>query len=265
MELIADQSFIPPSSPTQDSSGVKCCFKCKATKCEADFYLRGDSSTKRTSYCKQCVTEMSRERKKRLGDWLDRGNNRERMNEKRRMKYASNPDKFRKAAVDSYYRNRVRKLEQRRKNYAENREELAAKALESHKRNYATTRKWRAANKDRVAKYNREFSLRHPGHHIPHRHLRRARKVGAHGEKLARGYRERLMVVQKSICPYCSVDLKFVKSHLDHIIPLSRGGVHAERNLQWTCRACNQKKHNKHPLDFAAEMGIAKDPTIVSI
>lgn len=33
--------------------------------------------------------------------------------------------------------------------------------------------------------------------------------------------------------------------HLDHIVPVSRGGLHVKANVQLLCRACNLKKGNK--------------------
>jgi len=43
--------------------------------------------------------------------------------------------------------------------------------------------------------------------------------------------------------------------HVDHYIPLSRGGKHEVSNLVIACQTCNLRKHAKDPLDFAKEVG----------
>ena len=51
-------------------------------------------------------------------------------------------------------------------------------------------------------------------------------------------------------CQYCSVSLA-AEPHLllevDHIVPVSRGGMSAEGNLQTLCWRCNRTKSNKVP------------------
>lgn len=38
--------------------------------------------------------------------------------------------------------------------------------------------------------------------------------------------------------------------HIDHVIPLSRGGVDGPENLTLSCERCNLSKRAKHPRDF---------------
>lgn len=35
------------------------------------------------------------------------------------------------------------------------------------------------------------------------------------------------------------------ESHLDHVIPISAGGIHTISNVKWSCGTCNRKKSNK--------------------
>lgn len=49
---------------------------------------------------------------------------------------------------------------------------------------------------------------------------------------------------KSKICGVCSEPV-VGKYHLDHIVPLSKGGSHTPDNLQLTHPVCNLKKHNK--------------------
>ena len=58
-----------------------------------------------------------------------------------------------------------------------------------------------------------------------------------------------LLKSQNSACPYCGCELGKGK-HLDHIIPLSRGGKHVITNVQYTCQPCNDSKGAKTHEEF---------------
>lgn len=53
-----------------------------------------------------------------------------------------------------------------------------------------------------------------------------------------------LLLIQNYECVYCGCSLLDNK-HLDHIIPLSKGGMHSLKNVQYLCPHCNLVKHNK--------------------
>ncbi len=54
---------------------------------------------------------------------------------------------------------------------------------------------------------------------------------------------------QKGKCYWCSE--KLVKYHVDHIIPLSRGGSNWPDNIVIACPTCNLSRKNKLPHEFA--------------
>ncbi len=49
------------------------------------------------------------------------------------------------------------------------------------------------------------------------------------------------------VCAYCEGPYE----HLDHAIPLSRGGTGWPANLRPACASCNLSKHTKTPKEFA--------------
>jgi len=51
----------------------------------------------------------------------------------------------------------------------------------------------------------------------------------------------------KGICFYCGVDTNF-KHHIDHFIPISKGGKHKKSNLRISCQTCNLQKGAKLPF-----------------
>lgn len=83
----------------------------------------------------------------------------------------------------------------------------------------------------------------------------RARRAGCEGSHTKRDLRK-IFAAQRGCCAYCRADLRKVKRHLDHIVPLAKGGTDYPNNLQWLCEPCNRSKHAKDPTDFARERGL---------
>lgn len=51
-------------------------------------------------------------------------------------------------------------------------------------------------------------------------------------------------------CALCGRKITLSEMTLDHIVPLDRGGEDTVKNLQCTCKPCNQFKANIRPSDF---------------
>ena len=51
-------------------------------------------------------------------------------------------------------------------------------------------------------------------------------------------------------CYLCLKPILFGKDHLEHKIPLSRGGTNEYSNLEIACQYCNMEKHNKTEEEY---------------
>lgn len=56
-------------------------------------------------------------------------------------------------------------------------------------------------------------------------------------------------------CYWCGVSLKGKEVHIDHYVPLSKGGEHTLSNLVISCSHCNLTKGVKDPIEFARSIG----------
>lgn len=61
--------------------------------------------------------------------------------------------------------------------------------------------------------------------------------------------KEWLDVRRGCTCPYCGV---LDSTHIDHIVPLSKGGLHCFDNLQIICKDCNVSKLDRSEEEFFA-------------
>lgn len=80
---------------------------------------------------------------------------------------------------------------------------------------------------------------------------RRAQKRTG-GGKLAKNIVEVLLARQQGLCACCQVPLNGV-FHLDHKIPLSRGGTNTDDNVQLLLPVCNMQKYTLTHDEFLAK------------
>ncbi len=112
---------------------------------------------------------------------------------------------------------------------------------------------YRAKNRIKLLKCETAYRKNNPEKVKAWKINRRIREVSADGS-FTGAELARLFDLQGGRCVYCQASLRKAK-HADHIIPISKGGTNFISNIQLTCQRCNNKKYNKHPIEFAQTMG----------
>ena len=124
----------------------------------------------------------------------------------------------------------------------EHKEECAARnrqwALDNPNRVNELHRKSRRKNPESYLEITRRYRASHPGFAEYHSRKRRALKRGAEGE-ITRIEWLLICAIHGNVCACCGLKKKLT---LDHVIPLSKGGMHSTGNAQPLCRSCNSKK-----------------------
>jgi 5-methylcytosine-specific restriction endonuclease McrA len=75
-----------------------------------------------------------------------------------------------------------------------------------------------------------------------------ARRAG--GERPSKTALDRQFELQDGRCAYCAVILDAF--HIDHKLPIKRGGTNAIENLHFTCPRCNMRKGTMTHEEFLA-------------
>lgn len=117
-------------------------------------------------------------------------------------------------------------------------------------------REWRETNLDRVREYAREYHReRRKANPSRYReissasvHNRRARKLQNGGTHTAADIRAQYDS-QLGKCWWCGKKVG-AKYHVDHRVPLARGGSNAPENIVIACPRCNQSKNAKLPHEW---------------
>lgn len=135
---------------------------------------------------------------------------------------------------------------------------LARRCKSCHgKRNAAYRKKnpqygkvWREKNKTKKSLDNAKYRSENSLYFLNYHHNYRADKLSLnHGCVTEEGLK-RLIEAKNNSCEYCGKPFE----HLDHTIPLSKGGLHCLDNLTISCARCNISKGNKMPKDFSLKV-----------
>lgn len=230
---------------------LKHCHNCnRDLPATLEFWHRAKNKRGEPSLATQCKDCANARAKKWANDHPDR------VRQKSLDHYWANPELERQKAKD-WHKNNPDKV----KDYRERNQDkiLAYKQTAEYKAKAADYRK--RTNTQRLA-YNQQYKQDHPGHYTklarewrrnnPEKakaiiHKRIARKHAAPGDYTADDVK-RMYVEQDGMCAYCGIrifmDIR-KDVHVDHVMPLSRGGSNGSENLLLSCPTCNHSKNAK--------------------
>lgn len=137
---------------------------------------------------------------------------------------------IKKRSRHQYLKHKEKRLADKAKYREKNRERLRLEAVEYRQRAWDINKRWRTANREKI----RLTSQR-----------RRARiKASMIGKVTSRD----IIRMLSKPCVYCGSK----SQHIDHVIPLSRGGSHSLGNLAPACPECNHRKSTKLVIEWKA-------------
>jgi 5-methylcytosine-specific restriction endonuclease McrA len=113
----------------------------------------------------------------------------------------------------------------------------------------AEVRKWFAANPGVVQRWRKANPEAYRAQ-VQTRHARVANAEGRHTADELKALFQR----QRGRCAYCSKSIRN-GYHVDHIIPLARGGSNWISNIALACAKCNLTKSATDPIEFARRNG----------
>lgn len=203
---------------------TKTCTKCNIEKPLFDFYKHSTGKYGTMSACKMC---MSKDKKQYDHE------NKEIVTERNRIYRQDNKERI---------------YEQKKQYIQTNKKQISERK-----------KRWYEANKSYVAEQKKLYAETPKGKAVAraNNHNRRAQKLN-NGGKHTGAEILALFELQSGVCPYCKAKLYKNgnnKYHIDHIMPLSKGGSNSIENLQLLCPTCNLSKHDKLPEEFAQQHG----------
>lgn len=116
-----------------------------------------------------------------------------------------------------------------------------------------SSKAWSLAHPGRMKEIEAAWREAHPDNGRIKSQNRRARKR-KNGGQLSSDISEKLFKLQKGRCACCGKSLG-TNYHLDHIVPLARGGANEDSNMQLLTWLCNNQKFTKDPLEFMQSRG----------
>jgi len=167
-------------------------------------------------------------------------------------KYRKEHPKIYRQASDKWRKNNLEKVrEAKRKRRKKNPEIHRQDAKKWQKNNPEKkrairrrwARKWRKENPDKALEKQREWRKNNPDKIREQKFRRRSKGVVKKGV-IEQVLNENIFRYGILTCEKCK-EICLENYHIDHIVPISRGGNNDYNNLQVLCAGCNLKKHVK--------------------
>ena len=197
---------------------TKICTKCNTEKELIEFGNLSTTKDGKQFRCKECRNLSARES-------IQRGDS----NHKEVLK-------------KSYQKHKEKRIKEKAEYRESNRKLLADKQKEYYRE-----------NKERIRDYGKMYRATEQGKTVKRNSDHKRRTLTKNGDVTVQQLKELYLTAKN--CYWCNTKLNKNNTHLDHLMPLSKGGEHTLSNLVISCRKCNLSKNAKDPIEFANKLG----------
>jgi hypothetical protein len=230
---------------------LKKCSKCAQFKRMNEFHKNKKEKCGLKSACKICLNIQSKQYMQNI-----RLINKDILNEKtkkwRKNKIKENPNYYK----EQYYKNHEQNKLTQNKFYYKNKELCLVRQKEWRENNkeiyLESSRNWKKNNREQYLQNHKDWIKKNADLIKEYNRKRRAFKRGATIQNFTHEQLMQRMSIFGFKCSYCNGPFE----HLDHVIPLSKGGKHCLSNLRPSCQFCNCSKHNKNLFDWLKKRAI---------
>jgi 5-methylcytosine-specific restriction endonuclease McrA len=233
---------------TRERTGIRTCFRCERTPEEVAFRLDKRAPDGLGAYCKPCEKAYNA---------AHYNANREAVNADNNARYYANRERY-LARQHIWRAENIEKCRERERNYSRGNPLKAASSRrwrqENRDRCRALHQRWRDANREHVRQKAREWRAANPDRareisaNTAARRSAQKRSPNGRVEHINRRY---IWKRDGGICGLCALPVPFREMHLDHFIPLSKGGSHTKSNVHATHSSCNLIKGNREVPKWA--------------
>lgn len=230
--------FISESVQMIDSVRVKTCCSCNQKKeAKLEYFCKNknikDGLSDQCKTCAKIYRDSHKEEKKHYPSLN---------NEYRREYYSEN-----KNCINI----------NRRKYYTKNKEKLNEQAKLRHQKHrekrLVKQKKYYQANKQKIKEINKQYRIKNK--ESIYLNNRKRKKLLNQYDNIKQIEINNLLIKFNNKCFYCLTDVKSgYNLHLDHKIPLCKGGSHTIQNLAPSCKTCNLRKGRKNSEEFTEQL-----------
>lgn len=186
--------------------------------------------------------------------------NRERILRERKEYGETNREDIARRRHETWKKNRAAYLQRKQEYYKGNREEILSKQKEKywanpdHRRAISrmAAQRWRTNHPEEDREKHKKWKQENKEQVRVSSHRRRAAILRASGSHTAEDVK-RIYEQQGGRCYWCQKELNGIY-HIDHRIPLSRGGSNDASNLVIACPTCNMRKGSKLPYEWCGRL-----------
>jgi 5-methylcytosine-specific restriction endonuclease McrA len=227
---------------------MKTCTKCNKLKPFSEFVKSKHNKGGYYPSCKECKNKQGKKYRQANKEKLAENNkdyyqrNKENVNEKQKKHYYLNKDKIYERSL-KYRRTNKEKVNEWAKNYRQDNKEKVAE----------TVKKSRLNNIEKAIERERRYRQSEQGRLTDYK-SRLKRRSYKHKVSFTPHDRKEILDRDNWTCQCCGIKVHDNsigewntpdKAHIDHIIPISKGGNSELNNLRVLCRTCNLVKNDK--------------------